>query len=121
MNSKLIQAAQQRVDAADAFNLKDLKPISTAPLYKGAVAKKYGVNVGNSVYAFRVKLKHEDKPVTIFGIFEGGHPGDDGKFGQLTRSEWNSTFRDLWSRSRPSYIMEFLACQDGTVFFYVYK
>lgn len=116
-----IEAARVRVESAPKPLTGDLKIVKLNLIARGVSAKKYGMNMGNSVYAFKVVIDPKDGPVLLFGTFEGGYTEalSSLKFGQYTRKEWNSTFRDLWSRAKTS-LLEFIPCQDGSVFFYVY-
>jgi hypothetical protein len=125
MTKELLQAAKQRVEAAPkepkAPWHNDLRVISLKTLSKGSAARKYGENKGRDIYAFKVKM--EQGTELVFGSFEGGNKSSAGRavppFGQYTKSEWNATFRDLWSSAK-SDVLEFMPCEDGTVFFYVY-
>lgn len=95
---------------------------SFGQLAKGRSSKKLGSPVGEQGFVkYRVKANGEE--ATIVGLHEGGNPPSskrEAPFGQFTRSEWNSTFRKLWSYAGPDSVMEFQPCADGTVFFYVY-
>jgi hypothetical protein len=133
MTKQLIQAARQRVDSAPgASNKKSptplekiteyLKVVNLKTLSRGLSSSRFGAEMGKSVYAFRVNMG-DGTIYTILGSFQGGITSSAGKksppYGQYTRSEWNDTFRDLWGRAT-SNLLEFMPCEDGMVFFYVY-
>lgn len=103
-----IEAAKQRIEAAS--------PVTFRQITKGENANKNARN-DDGHFNFQVKAGGQQGEIKGFYSAMTQNSKSEAPFAQYTKAEWNAAFNPLWAQNR--YI-EFVVCEDGSVFFYVW-